>query len=174
MAEVFSDDTSAYTFAVRSDHPPSPHILQPCRCFLNPLFSAHNRWRGKAGGPHQLVVTMEDLAGPHAVPMQIPRPQRNNNRRQQAAAAQNREKCAQLMATAAGGGAVEAQVVQQLQSTRSPSSCTRRSMYPRRKKLMKRVDPGLTARGMRFLPATTAAAAAAALTTRQGKRDKYT
>jgi len=40
---------------------------------LNPLFSAHNRWRGKAGGPHQLVVTMEDLAGPHAVPIRIPR-----------------------------------------------------------------------------------------------------
>ena len=29
--------TSAYTFAVRSDHPPSPHILQPCRYFLNPV-----------------------------------------------------------------------------------------------------------------------------------------
>jgi hypothetical protein len=31
------------------------------------------RWRGKAGGPHQLVVNMEDLAGPHAVPIRIPR-----------------------------------------------------------------------------------------------------
>jgi hypothetical protein len=91
MAEVFSDDTSAYTFAVRSDHPPSTHILQPCRCFLNPLFFAHNRWRGKAGGPHQLVVTMEDLAGPQAVPMRIPRPKRNNSRRQQTAAAEQQQ-----------------------------------------------------------------------------------
>jgi hypothetical protein len=31
----------------------------------------HTRWRGKAGGPHQLVVTMEALAGLHAVPIRI-------------------------------------------------------------------------------------------------------
>jgi hypothetical protein len=28
-------------------------------------------WRGKAVGPHQLVVTMKDLAGPHRVPNRI-------------------------------------------------------------------------------------------------------
>ena len=28
-------------------------------------------WRGNAVGLHQLVVTMEDLAGPHAVPNRI-------------------------------------------------------------------------------------------------------
>jgi hypothetical protein len=28
-------------------------------------------WRGKAGGQHQLVVTMEDLTGPNAVPIRI-------------------------------------------------------------------------------------------------------
>jgi hypothetical protein len=37
--------TSTYTFAVGSDHPPSPHILRPCRCLLNPDFSARNRGR---------------------------------------------------------------------------------------------------------------------------------
>ena len=89
---------SPYIFAVGSDHPyphpPCHHIIQPCRCFLNPLFSAHNRWRVKAGGPHQLVVTMEDLAGPHAVPMRIPRPKRNNSRRQQKAAVEQQQTAA--------------------------------------------------------------------------------
>ena len=28
-------------------------------------------WRGNAVGLHQLVVTMEDLTGPHAVPIRI-------------------------------------------------------------------------------------------------------
>jgi hypothetical protein len=38
------------------------------------------RWRGQAGGPHQLVVTMENLAGPHAVPIRILRVARQSGR----------------------------------------------------------------------------------------------
>ena len=41
--------------------------------FSHSLSRIFQSWRGKAGGPHQLVVTMEDLAGPHAVPIRIPR-----------------------------------------------------------------------------------------------------
>ena len=68
-----------------SPHTPTMQMLLEYTIFCT------RRWRGKAGGPHQLVVTMEDLAGPHAVPMRTPRPKRNNSRRQQTAAAEQQQ-----------------------------------------------------------------------------------
>ena len=39
--------------------------------FSQTLSRIFQRWRGKAGGQHQLVVTMDDLAGRNAVPIRI-------------------------------------------------------------------------------------------------------
>jgi hypothetical protein len=104
-------------------------------------------WRGKAVGPHhlvarhagqhQLVVTMENLAGPHV--------RSHPDSPGSGAAPTLCPVAAQMTATKRISDALFprgfkiASPRRSLQSTRTPSSCIRRSMYPRRKKFFSHI-----------------------------------
>ena len=80
MAEVFSDDTSAYTFVVRSDHPPlSPNYPTMQMLLESSIFCTQQVTNRQHSGKPQLREVAASL-GPFT-----------------AAAAQKRERCAQLM-----------------------------------------------------------------------------
>ena len=110
----------AYTFAVRSDHPPSPQIIQPCRCFLNPVFYCSQQVtnRQHSGKPPLREVTAS--LGQSSATL------RGAAREQYAAMEAGHSE--------AGGGAVETQVAQQSGRAASagghhggPHGATRRS-----------------------------------------------
>ena len=115
---------------------------------------------------------MEDLAGPHAVPMRIPRPKRNNSRRQQTAAAEQQQTVAATARPVAARWKHKAAAAQRGRWRRGGNggnTCEIRGPRPYGQGLRFRVASGGGAQQQQLKSAAATTATAA----RQGKRDKY-